>query len=83
MGAPGNAVAAPSSPLESTMVGSMRSGMLSASHARVDQLRSAVSYRPVTAALVWSVMCSEPPETTQAIQQSMVPNNRSRERSGS
>ncbi len=79
-GAPGSAVAGPSWPAESTMVGSMPMGTPSASQVEGDQPLASRSSNPVTAALDASVTWTAPSVSTQAIHESTVPKHRSRAR---
>ncbi len=91
-GAPGKTEATPTSPDESTTVGSMGRGIRSLWSNDSSQSMVAGSTRAVTAALVASVTCSgpdpdAPPESVQATQLSTVPKHSSppsaRARSGS
>ena len=82
-GAPGRAVASPTTPDESTMVGSIDAGMRSGSRASSAHWDASGASRPVTAALVASVTCSAAPDNVHAIQVSTVPKHRSRARCGS
>ena len=72
-GAPGSAVAWPTTPNVSTIVGSSEGSRPSTSIAWRSQLPASASRSPVTPAFVASVTWSAPSESTCASQQSMVP----------
>ena len=79
-GLPGRAVASPTTPDESTNRGSRPAGTPSRSSTRPLHSPPSRASKPVTAALVWSVTCSAPPDSDQASQLSTVPKHRSRSR---
>ncbi len=82
-GAPGSAVAVPTTPVESTIDGSRPPGMPSSSRVRSFHALPSVASSPVTAALLWSVTWRSPPDSAQATQVSTVPAHRSRSRAPS
>ena len=86
-GRPGRISAAPTAPVESTMVGSRASGMRRASSTWGLQPEPSPWMRPVTPALEASVTWRRPPDRVQATQVSTVPKASSprseRDRSGS
>ncbi len=76
-GAPGSALAGPTTPLESTTVGRTPRGMRKAS--RIVSFHAAASpHSPVTPALLASVTCRAPFDRVHATQVSTVPKQRSR-----
>ena len=72
-GAPGSAVAGPMMPLVSTIVGSIDSGMCSASSACGHQPRPSWCITPVTPALLASVTWNAPSVSSHVIHESTVP----------
>ena len=82
-GDPSRALATPTTPLESTMVGNDPAGMRRASSTLASQPVWPPSRSPVTPALDASVANTSPPERCHATQASTVPTHRSRVRSGS
>src|SRR3954447_4272999 len=82
-GEPDNATASPTTPDESTTLGSTDAGMRKASSVGWYQPEPSDRNIPVTAAFERSVMWSEPLERGHANHVSTVPKHRSRVRSGS
>ena len=76
-GPPGNAVASPTMPLDSTICGNIVTGMPNVAASPSFQPVGSPPQSPVTAALVWSVTCAVPPVRVQASQLSTVPKQRS------